>query len=144
MLNHDTLGISPDYPGGVDGVARLLHEGLADSVERVKRARKWHLVSALRKAFIRAFLKLRLTRVRSMELIRLVVRTIMELRELAMERYIPLRAGVRHAWRLSMLASSWGHPTADEWRNDTAFIIYNAVTLKLLSRFYGIGVIESI
>ena len=119
------------------GVAKVLWENLVKVVKRVKRARRWYLVDSLSKAFIRACLMMKPTRIRSVQLIKVLVKTIKMLRDLVSEAYIPIRAGIRQAWSLSALASDWGHPGAESWRNDRAFILYQAMTLKWLSKLFG-------
>ena len=123
-------------------VSRLVGNALVEAVRRVRRARKWHLVDPLSKAFIGAYLMMRLTRVRSVQLIKVLVKTVKKLRDLVLEAYIPIKAGVREAWSLSALASGWGHPSAKSWRNDKAFILYHAITLKWLSRLFGRAVLN--
>jgi len=118
-------------------VSRFIGSALVEAVRRVKRARKWHLVDPLSKAFIRAYLIMKPTKVRSLQLIKTLVKTIKKLRDLISEARIPIKAGIRKAWRLSSLASSWGHPSAKNWRNDKAFILYQAITLKWLSKLFG-------
>ena len=118
-------------------VSRFIGSALVEAVRRVKRARKWHLVDPLSKAFIRAYLIMKPTKVRSLQLIKTLVKTIKKLRDLISEARSPIKAGIRKAWRLSSLASSWGHPSAENWRNDKAFILYHAMTLKWLSRLFG-------
>ena len=118
-------------------VGRLVGNALVEAVRRVRRVRRWHLVDPLSKAFIRAYLMMKLTRVRSVQLIKVLVKTVKKLRDLVLEAYIPIKAGVREAWNLSALASGWGHPSAESWRNDKAFILYQAITLKWLSRLFG-------
>ena len=124
------------------GVAKVLWENLVKVVKRVKRARRWYLVDSLSKAFIRACLMMKLTRIRSVQLIKVLVKTIKMLRDLVSEAYIPIRAGIRQAWSLSALASSWGHPGAESWRNDRAFILYQAMTLKWLSKLFGRAILN--
>ena len=119
------------------GVTGLVSDALVEAVRRVKRARRWYLVDSLSKAFIRACLMMKPTRIRSVQLIKVLVKTIKMLRDLVSEAYIPIRAGIRQAWSLSALASSWGHPGAESWRNDRAFILYQAMTLKWLSKLFG-------
>ena len=123
-------------------VSKLVREALVKAVRRVKRARKWYFVDSLSKAFIKACLMMKLTRIRSMQLIKVLVKTIKMLRDLVSEAYIPIRAGIRQAWSLSALASNWGHPSAKTWRNNRAFILYHAMTLKLLSRLFGRAVLN--
>ncbi len=118
-------------------VSRFIESALVEAVRRVKRARRWHLVDPLSKAFIRAYLIMKPTKVRSLQLIKTLVKTIKKLRDLISEARIPIKAGIRKAWRLSSLASSWGHPSAENWRNDKAFILYQAITLKWLSKLFG-------
>ena len=118
-------------------VSRFIGSALVEAVRRVKRARKWHLVDPLSKAFIRAYLIMKPTKVRSLQLIKTLVKTIKKLRDLISEARIPIKAGIRKAWRLSSLASSWGHPSAENWRNDKAFILYQAITLRWLSKLFG-------
>ena len=96
----------------------------------------------LSKAFIRAYLIMKPTKVRSLQLIKTLVKTIKKLRDLISEARIPIKAGIRKAWRLSALASSWGHPSAENWKNDKVFILYQATTLKWLSRLFGRGILN--
>jgi len=123
-------------------VSRLIGSALVEAVRRVKRARRWHLVDPLSKAFIRAYLIMKPTRVRSLQLIKTLVKTIKKLRDLISEARIPVKAGIREAWNLSSLASSWGHPSAENWRNDKVFILYQAITLKWLSKLLGRGILN--
>ena len=125
-------------------VSRLIGSALVEAVRRVKRARRWHLVDPLSKAFIRAYLIMKPTKVRSLQLIKTLVKTIKKLRDLISEARIPIKAGIRKAWRLSSLASSWGHPSAENWRNDKVFILYQAITLKWLSRLFGRGILNEL
>ena len=99
-------------------------------------------MDSLSKAFIKACLMMKLTRIRSVQLIKILVKTIKMLRDLISEAYVPIRAGIRQAWSLSALASSWGHLSAESWRNDRAFILYHAMTLKWLSRLLGRAVLN--
>ena len=115
-------------------------EAMHRAVKRVKRARKWHLVDPLSKAFIKACSMMKLTRIKSMQLFKAIIKTVRKLKELVLEDHIPVKAGIRQAWKISMLASSWGHPNAQNWKNDKAFILYQALTLKWLSKLFG-GVI---
>ena len=117
--------------------SKFILEAMDRAVKRVRRARKWHLVDQLSKAFVRACLMMKLTRIKSVQLFKAIIKTIRKLEELVLEDRIPVRAGVRLAWRISMLASSWGHPNAESWRNDKAFILYQALTLKWLSKLFG-------
>ena len=125
-------------------VSRLIGSALVEAVRRVKRARRWHLVDPLSKAFIRAYLIMKPTKVRSLQLIKTLVKTIKKLRDLISEARIPIKAGIRKAWRLSSLASSWGYPNAENWKNDKAFILYQATTLKWLSRLFGRGILNEL
>ena len=132
----DTFSTLPTDDSEMD-VSRFIGSALVEAVRRVKRARKWHLVDPLSKAFIRAYLIMKPIKVRSLQLIKTLVKTIKKLRDLILEARIPIKAGIRKAWRLSSLASSWGHPSAENWRNDKAFILYQAITLKWLSKLFG-------
>jgi len=125
-------------------IASVLDRALKKIVQRVRRTGKWHLVSPLSKAFIRAYLIMKPARIRSVQLIKTLVKTIKKLRDLISEARIPIKAGIRKAWRLSSLASSWGHPSAENWRNDKAFILYQAITLKWLSRLFGRGTLNEL
>ena len=115
---------------------KLLGE-LRDAVLRVKRARKWFLVDPLTRAFVRACLMMRLTRVRSILLMKAIIKAIRELKRIASQEYRLVEAGVHEAWRLSELASSWGHKTAREWRNNKAYVILQALTLQWISRLFN-------
>ena len=115
-------------------------DAMVRAVKRVKRVRKWHLVDPLSKAFIKACLMMKLAKIKSMQLFKAIIKTIKKLKELVLEDHIPVKAGIRQAWKISMLASSWGHPSAQNWKNDKAFILYQALTLKWLSKPFG-GVI---
>ena len=138
----DNASCKPSVDNSEIDVGRLVGNALVEAVRRVRRARRWHLVDPLSKAFIRAYLMMKLTRVRSVQLIKVLVKTVKKLRDLVLEAYIPIKAGVREAWSLSALASSWGHPSAESWRNDKAFILYHAMTLKWLSGLFGRAVLN--
>jgi len=125
---------SIDFPK--DSALILLDE-LKDAVLRVKRARKWFLVDPLTKAFVKACMIMRISRIRSMTLMKAIIRTIRVLRQIVSKEYRLIQIGVQEAWRLSELASSWGHKTAREWRNNRSYIILQALTLEWLSRLFG-------
>ncbi|MCF3653259.1 MAG: hypothetical protein L2C94_003740 [Aigarchaeota archaeon] len=126
---------SSTYSSGDLGV--MLLDELRDAVLRVKRARRWFLVDPLTRAFVRACMIMRVSRVRSMVLMKAIIRAIRALREAVSEESRLIRIGVREAWRLSELASSWGHKTAKEWKNNKSYIILQALTLRWLSRLFG-------
>jgi hypothetical protein len=119
-----------------DSASILLGE-LKDVVLRVKRARKWFLVDPLTKAFIKACMIMRISRIRSMTLMKAIIRTIKMLREIVSGEYRLIQIGIREAWRLSELASSWGHKTAKEWRNNRSYIILQGLTMQWLARLFG-------
>ena len=119
----------------------MLLDELRDAVLRVRRARRWFLVDPLTRAFVRACMIMRVSRVRSMVLMKAIIRAIRALREAVSEEFRLIRIGVREAWRLSELASSWGHKTAREWRNNKSYIITQALTLQWLARLFG-GIIR--
>jgi hypothetical protein len=121
--------------------ALILLDELKNTVLRVKRARKWFLVDPLTKAFVKACMIMRLSSVRSMILMKAIIKTIMVLRHIVSREYRLIQIGVREAWRLSELASSWGHKTAKEWRNNKSYIITQALTLRWLARLFG-GIIR--
>jgi len=125
---------SIDFPK--DSALILLDE-LKDAVLRVKRARKWFLVDPLTKAFVKACMIMRISRIRSMTLMKAIIRTIRVLRQIVSREYRLIQIGVQEAWRLSELASIWGHKTAREWRNNRSYIILQALTLEWLSRLFG-------
>jgi len=115
----------------------MLLDELRDAVLRVRRARRWFLVDPLTRAFVRACMIMRVSRVRSMVLMKAIIRAIRALREAVSEESRLIRIGVREAWRLSELASSWGHKTAREWKNNKSYIILQALTLQWLARLFG-------
>ena len=121
--------------------ALILLDELKDAVLRVKRARKWFLVDPLTKAFVKACMITRISRIKSMTLMKAIIRTIRVLRQIVSREYRLIQIGVQEAWRLSELASSWGHKTAREWRNNKSYIITQALTLQWLARPFG-GIIK--
>jgi hypothetical protein len=80
---------------------------------------------------------MRINRVRSMVLMKAIIRAIKVLREVISEESWLIRIGIGMAWRLSKLASSWGHKTASEWKNIKSYIILQALTLRWLARLFG-------
>jgi len=124
------------HPSGDLGV--MLLDELRDAVLRVRRARRWFLVDPLTRAFVRACMIMRVSRVRSMVLMKAIFRAIRALREVVSEKFRLIRVGVREAWRLSELASSWGHKTAREWRQNRAYIMVQALTLQWVLRLLNI------
>ena len=126
---------SGEYPS--DCLAVKLLDELRDAMLRVKRARKWFLVDPLTRAFVRACLMMRLARVRSILLMKAIIKAIRELKQIASQEYRLVEVGICEAWRLSELASSWGHKRAREWRSNKAYIILQALTLQWISRLFN-------
>jgi len=116
--------------------ARILDE-LRNAVLRVRRSRRWFQVNPLTKAFIKAFTIMRLDHVKSILLMKTIIKTIRELKQIASREYKLVEVGVREAWKLSELASSWGHEKAREWRSNKAYIILQALTLQWISRLFN-------
>jgi hypothetical protein len=121
--------------------ALTLLDELKNTVLRVKRARKWFLVDPLTKAFIKACMIMRMSRIKSMTLMKVIIKTIKILRQIISKEYELFQIGIQEAWKLSELASSWGHKTAREWRNNKSYIITQALTLRWLARLFG-GIIR--
>ena len=120
-----------------DCLAVKLLDELRDAVLRVKRARKWFLVNPLTRAFVKACMIMRLTRVRSIILMKAIIKAIRELKQIISQEHRLIEVGVHKAWKLSELASSWGHKTAREWRNNKAYIMLQALILQWISRLFN-------
>jgi len=123
-----------------DLTARILDE-LKNAVLRVKKSRRWFQVNPLTKAFIKAFTIMRLDHVKSILLMKTIIKTIKELKQIASREYKLVEVGVREAWKLSELASSWGHKKAREWRSNKAYIILQALTLQWISKLFN-GIVK--
>jgi len=115
----------------------MLLDELRGAVLRVRRARRWFLVDPLTKAFIKACMIMKMSRIRSMTLMKAIIKTIRILRQTISKEYELLQIGIQEAWKLSELASSWGHKTAREWRRNKSYIILQALTLQWLTRLFG-------
>ena len=117
-------------------VVQGLLNTLWEAVERVRRVRRWFLVDELTRGFIKALKALNPASIRSITLVKAVVKTVKMLKELASETLRLIKLGVEEAWRLSETAEKWGNRNAREWRNDKNFIILQALTIKWLSRLF--------
>ena len=126
-----------------DMVSFLISE-LKRAITRVRRARRWHLVSPLSRAFASACLIMKLKKTKSITLIKAIIKTIKELKELISREYKLIQLGIKYAWKMSMLASSWGHPNAENWKHDKSFIIHQALTLKWLSKLFGKAILNAV
>jgi len=115
----------------------ILLEELKNTVLHVKRVRKWFLVNPLTKAFIKACMMVKIVKVKSILLMKVIIKTIRELKQIVSKEYRLVEAGIQEAWKLSKLASSWGHEKASEWRNNRSYIILQALTLQWLARLFG-------
>ena len=115
----------------------VLMEELKTCIKRVKRARQWHRVNPLTRAFAEAFLIMKLKAVKSLDLLKVMVKTIRELKELLSKEFQLIKMGMEKAWQISLLASRWGHPRACEWRNDKGFLIYWGLTMSWLTKLFG-------
>jgi len=71
-----------------------------------------------------------------------IIKTIKELKQIVSGEYKLVEVGIREVWKLSELASSWGHKTAREWRRNKSYIILQALTLQWLARLFG-GIIRA-
>ena len=118
-------------------VGRLVRDALVEAVRRVKRARQWHRVKPLTRAFAEAFLIMKLKTVKSLDLVKVIIKTIRELKELLSREAQLIKLGMEKAWQISLLASKWGHPRAREWRNDKGFLIYWGLTMRWLTKLFG-------
>lgn len=130
-------------PSSLSSFQNILGQCLASSLKnyvlRVKKLKRWYLVDPLTKAFIKGFMIMKLRNIKSILLIKTLIRVIKMLRELSSKDFEYLKEGVKEAWRLSMIASSWAHPTATSWKNNKAYIAYLGLTLKWIHRLLGVG-----
>lgn len=132
-LDHSllTLGnFSPD-------VGIMILRDLRSITIKVKRVRKWYLVDKLTRAFIDTCFIMKLKTVKSFTLMRAIIKAIKELKEIISEETRLLKIGIEEAWKMSELASEWGHPSSRTWRNNKYFIIYQALMLKWISKLFG-------
>lgn len=127
--------------GDAEELTSILLDELRDTVSRVVKARKWFLVNRLSKAFIKGVFLIKITRFKSILLMKAIIKTIRELKQLLSKESRLVEIGLSEAWKLSELASSWGHKNAKEWRNNKNYIILQALILQWLSRLYR-GIIK--
>jgi hypothetical protein len=66
-----------------------------------------------------------------------IIKTIKILRQIISKEYELFQIGIQEAWKLSELASSWGHKKAREWKNNKAYIMLQALTIQWLSRLFS-------
>ena len=123
--------------GSFRNLGVMLLDELKGAVLHVRRARRWFLVDPLTKAFIKACMIMKMSRIRSMTLMKAIIKTIRLLSQIISKEYELLQIGIQEAWKLSELASSWGHKTAREWRRNKSYIILQALTLQWLTRLLG-------
>jgi len=84
--------------------SEFIWEAMDRAVKRVKRARKWHLVDPLSKAFIKACLMMKLARIKSMQLFKAIIKTIKKLEELVLEdQYTCLNQDMILKWLIGCL-----------------------------------------
>lgn len=117
-------------------IGTVILRDLQSIVVKVRRARKWYLVDKLTRAFIESCLLMKLKTIKSRILMKAVIKTIKKLRELASEEAKLIDRGLSEAWRISELASIWGHPFSKNWRNNKYFIIYQAITLEWIKKLF--------
>ncbi|MEM3688049.1 hypothetical protein [Saccharolobus sp.] len=122
----------------LNDVGAMLLKDLRCIVVKVKKLRKWYLVSRLTRAFIRSCLLMRLETVKSLILMKAIVKTIKELKEIISEEAKLIRMGLSEAWKISELASKWGHSSSRSWKSNKYFIIYQALTLKWIKKLFGL------
>jgi len=119
-------------------LSQFLASSLKNYVVRVKKLRRWHLVDSLTKAFIKGFMVMKLKNIKSLLLMKTLIKVVKMLKELSSKESLEyFREGVKEAWRLSMIASSWGHPAASSWKNNRAYIMCIGLTVKWVYRLFG-------
>ncbi|MEM3081548.1 MAG: hypothetical protein QXH35_07640 [Nitrososphaerota archaeon] len=128
--------MSPVVEDPVNDPSSVLYNRVRSLVDRVRKARRWYRVKPLTQAFLRAYL-MSSPKVRSVVLVKAVVKAVKELNVLVSKTYSLMRAGVAEAWKLSQIAKQWGHPNAESWRNSKPFIIYQAISLRWLRKLFG-------
>jgi hypothetical protein len=80
---------------------------------------------------------LRINRIKSIVLMETIIKTIKTLKQIVSREYRLIQIGIGEAWKLSELASSWGHKTAREWRNNRSYVILQGLTMQWLARLFG-------
>lgn len=118
-------------------IGNMILRELRKLMTKVRRLRKWYLVDKLTRAFAEAYLLMRLKTIKSIILMKAIIETIKKLKELISEEARLIKIGLSEAWKISELASKWGHPSSTNWKNNKYFIIHQALTLKWLSRLIG-------
>ena len=109
---------SQAYDDSAENLTIALLDNLREAVSNVKKARRWFQVNPLSKAFIKGLFLMKMSRVKSILLMKAIIKTIRELKHILSRESRLIEIGIREAWRLSELASSWGHKYAKEWRNN--------------------------
>ncbi len=128
---------SQAYDDSAENLTIALLDNLREAVSNVKKARRWFQVNPLSKAFIKGLFLMKMSRVKSILLMKAIIKTIRELKHILSRESRLIEIGIREAWRLSELASSWGHKYAREWRNNRNYIILQALTLQWLSKLFS-------
>ena len=129
---------SPSLLSSQNILPQSLRSNLKKYVFRVKKLRRWHLVDPLTKAFIKAFMSIKLKSIKSIILIKTLVKVIKTLKELSCRELEYIKEGVKEAWRLSEIASTWGHAEAASWRNNKAYMLCLGLTVKWIHKLLGI------
>ncbi|MEM2276172.1 MAG: hypothetical protein QXI11_02565 [Thermoproteota archaeon] len=115
----------------------LFNRTLRHLFERIRRARKLYKLSPICRAFINAYIKANLKIIRSITLIKAIINAIKEMKHVLSVKVQLISKGISDAWKLSMLATAWGHSTAYSWRYDMNFIIYCGLTASWIFRLFA-------
>ncbi len=128
---------SQAYDEFPESLTITLLDNLREAVSHVRRARRWFQVDQLSRAFIKGLFSMKLSRVKSILLMKAIIKTIRELKRIISREARLIEIGIREAWKLSETASRWGHKNAIEWRNNKNYIILQALTLQWLSKLFS-------
>ncbi|MEM4467007.1 MAG: hypothetical protein QXE61_07735 [Nitrososphaerota archaeon] len=117
-------------------LGNIILRELQKLVVKIRKLRKWYLVNKLTRAFIEAYILMKPRTIKSITLMKVIVKTIKELKEIISEETKLIKIGLNEAWKISELASKWGHKSSKNWRNNKYFIVWQALTLKWISRLF--------
>ena len=121
-------------PPPAEAHATEIKQYLRSVIHRLKARRVWHYIEPATRGWLELASKLENIKFRSQTLISVLIKILNRVRPLLDFPGLMTRIGIRHAWNISRIATSWGNNSAEQWKNNKAFQLYCGLLALQLSK----------
>ena len=124
LMRHFDGLITPQY----------IRRQILDLIISLKRKRLWRFLDRPTRGWLNLAIRLRSIKFRSKEVLFVLMKILNRLKPLLRITNLLKSVGMTSAWRNSILAESWGNPSARIWRSSPSYQLYCGLVEIQLSR----------